>query len=61
MNVLFALLIRHEYFADVIQGNLRMFTRSNIRKLPVTTSADPHFTPGHNTNPNRHSKAKKSD
>jgi len=23
-----------------------MFIRSNIRKLPVTTSAHPHFTPG---------------
>jgi len=32
-------LIRQEYFADVRQGNLRMFIRSNIHKLPVTTSA----------------------
>jgi len=43
MNGLFASLIRHEYFADVIQGNLRMFIRSNIRKLLVTTSAYPQI------------------
>jgi len=29
--------------ADVRQGNLRMFIRSNIRKLPVTTSAHPQI------------------
>ena len=29
--------------ADVRQCNLRMFIRSNIRKLPVTTSAHPHI------------------
>jgi len=46
MNGLFASLIRHKYCADVRQCNLRMFVRSHIRKLPVTTSAHPHFTPG---------------